>query len=83
MVPVFGTDLVPQNRGQRSETQPFVSFRCPPFWGTKLVPVFRNQHLCFGNPFFDFGASGMACSRPTEQPETIGCAFPFHWLLPE
>ena len=83
MVPVFGTDLVPQNRGQRSGTQPFVPLRCPPFLGTKKVPVFWNQHLCFGNPFFDFGASGMACSRPTEQPETIGCAFPFHWLLRE
>ena len=30
---------------------PFVSLRCPPFLGTKKVPVFRNRHLYFGNPF--------------------------------
>ena len=82
MVPVFGTDLVPETGGQRSETQPFVSFRCPPVLGTKKGPVFWNRHLFFGNPFSDFGASGMACSRPAEQPETIGCVFPFHSLLP-
>ena len=82
MVPVFGTDLVPETGGQRSETQPFVSLRCPPVLGTKKGPVFWNRHLFFGTLFSDFGASGMACSPPTEQPETIGRAFPFHWLLP-
>ena len=45
MVPVFGTDLVPQNGGQRSETQPFVSFRCPPFLGTKKYP-FSGTNIC-------------------------------------
>ena len=78
----LGTDLVPETGGQRSATQPFVAFRCPPNLGTKKVPVFWNRHLFFGNPFSDFGASGMACSRPAEQPETIGCVFPFHSLLP-
>ena len=77
----MGTDLVPQNGWQRSGTQPFVPFRCPPFLGTKKVPVFRNQHLCFGNRFFDFGASGMACSRSAAPTEAIARALPFHWLL--
>ena len=49
MVPVFGTDLVPETGGQRSVTQPFVSFRCPPNFGTVLVPK-------IGTHFFGKGA---------------------------
>ena len=51
MVPVFGTDLVPETGGQRSATQPFVALRCPPFPGTKKGPVFWNQHLFLGTLF--------------------------------
>ena len=45
MVPVSGRGLVPQNGGQRNATQPFVAFRCPPFWGTKIVPVL-GTNIC-------------------------------------
>ena len=51
MVPVFGTDLVPETGGQRSATQPFVAFRCPPFPGTKKGPVFWNQLFFLGTLF--------------------------------
>ena len=51
MVPVFGTDLAPETGGQRSVTQPFVTFRCPPFPGTKKVPVFWNRLFFCGTPF--------------------------------
>ena len=50
-VPIFGTNLVPETGGQRSGTQPFVPFRCPPNLGTKNVPVFWNQHLFLGTLF--------------------------------
>ena len=51
MVPVFGTDLVPETRGQRSGTQPFVPLRCPPNLGTKKVPVFGTD-ICFLGTLF-------------------------------
>ena len=51
IVPVFGTDLVPETGGQRSATQPFVAFRCPPFLEPKKDPFF-GTNICFLGTLF-------------------------------
>ena len=73
-----------RNRGTTKWNPTVCSTSLSPHFGNQKSTRFLEPTSVFWEPFFpDFGASGMACSRPTEQPETIGCAFPFHWLLPE
>ena len=52
--PFLGTNLVPQNGGQRSGTQPFVPFRCPPFLGAKFGTQKWVPTFFFLEPIFRF-----------------------------
>ena len=53
---ILGTDLAPQNGGQRNETNGWVSLRCPPVSGTKSVPktgtIFWKKKPFFLHVFF-------------------------------